>query len=229
MKKKLFAFFTALCMTASMLPVTALAAEGAPSQLYVGNQPVISGNAITYWTTGTDGKLTESNESGNWNVKYDPATVTLTLRGATIQGQDFTESAPFGAGIYALCSSNQPVALTIELIGTNTITGNYGIYVNANQGTTSGTDASLVIKNSGDNGNNGSLTVTGTDSYGLVCISGTGDASLTINNASVVASSSGSYNSAGVCVQSGASATGTPEYLSFRRRRQPDRQRHWKQ
>ena len=210
MKKKLFAFFTALCMTASMLPVTALAAEGAPSQLYVGNQPVISGNAITYWTTGTDGKLTESNESGNWNVKYDPATVTLTLRGATIQGGTNTGYVTFGSGIYALCSSNQPVALTIELIGTNTITGNYGIYVNANQGTTSGTDASLVIKNGGDNGNNGSLTVTGTGNSGLHIISGTGDASLTIKNVSVVANATSSYSGSGVCVQSGASATGTP-------------------
>ena len=213
-----------------MLPVTALtAAAGAPSSLYVGNYQITNGYTTTYLKAGsTEGSLTEG-DATNWTVKYDPSTATLTLKGAKISGSYHQYNNPHTAGIYAQGGNSQPVALTIELIGENTITGNYGIYVNANQGTTSGTDASLVIKNSGDNGNNGSLTVTGTDSYGLVCISGTGDASLTINNASVVASSSGSYSRAGVCVQSGASATGTPEYLSFRRRRQPDRQRHWKQ
>ena len=192
----------ALCL--SLLPVTALAAEGAPSSLYVGNQQVISGNDITYWTTGTDGKLTASNESGNWNVKYDPSTVTLSLQNAKISGGNATTSPPYGAGIYALSSSGQPVALTIELIGENTITGTFGIYVNA---TTPGTDASLVIKKSGDNG---SLTVTGTDSYGLLIASGTGNASLTIKNVSVVANATSSYSGSGVCVQSGASATDSP-------------------
>ena len=66
----------------TMLPVTALAAEGAPSQLYVGNQQVIRGSDnATYWTTDTDGNLTQSTADQSWNVKYDPATVTLTTRG----------------------------------------------------------------------------------------------------------------------------------------------------
>src|SRR5699024_10906667 len=73
--------------------------------------------------------------------------------------------------------------------------------------TTPGTDASLVIKKSGDNG---SLTVTGTDSYGLYIASGTGNASLTIKNVSVVANATSSHSGSGVCVQSGASATDSP-------------------
>ena len=204
MRKKIVSLCMALALCLSLLPVTALAAEGAPSSLYVGNQQVISGNDITYWTTGTDGKLTASNESGNWNVKYDPSTVTLSLQNAKISGGNATTSPPYGAGIYALSSSGQPVALTIELIGENTITGTFGIYVNA---TTPGTDASLVIQKSGDNG---SLTVTGTDSYGLYIASGTGNASLTIKNVSVVANATSSYSGSGVCVQSGASATDSP-------------------
>ena len=204
MKKRILSLLCVLALCLSLLPVTALAAEGAPSSLYVGNQQVISGNDITYWTTGTDGKLTASNESGNWNVKYDPSTVTLSLQNAKISGGNATTSPPYGAGIYALSSSGQPVALTIELIGENTITGTFGIYVNA---TTPGTDASLVIKKSGDNG---SLTVTGTDSYGLYIASGTGNASLTIKNVSVVANATSSYSGSGVCVQSGASATDSP-------------------
>lgn len=207
MKKRILSLLCVLALCLGLLPVTALAAEGAPSSLYVGNQQVISGNDITYWTTGTDGKLTASNESGNWNVKYDPSTVTLSLQNAKISGGNATTSPPYGAGIYALSSSGQPVALTIELIGENTITGTFGIYVNATPPTTLGTDASLVIKKSGDNG---SLTVTGTDSYGLYIASGTGNASLTIKNVSVVANATSSYSGSGVCVQSGASATDSP-------------------
>ena len=135
-------------------------------------------------------------------------TATLTLRRATIQGGSTTESAPFGSGIYAPCSSNQSVALTIKLIGTNTITGNYGIYVDAQQGGTVGTNASLLIQNSDDDG---SLEVSGSN-HGIFVISGTGNASLTINDASVVAKTTQTYSGyAGVCVQSGASATSSPQ------------------
>ena len=209
MKKRFLSLFCAFALVAGLLPVTALAAEGAPSQLYVGNQQVINGSDnATYWTTDTDGNLTQSAADQSWNVKYDPATVTLTLRGATIQGGTNTGPAPFGSGIYALSSSNQPVALTIELIGTNTITGNYGIYVDAQQGETVGTNASLLIQNSSDNG---ILEVSGS-SHGIYVKSGTGNASLTIKDASVVASSSSSYDGyAGVCVQSGSDATSSPQ------------------
>ena len=208
--QRISAFLLCLALCLGLLPVTALAAaEGAPSQLYVGNRQVSSGNDITYWTTDTSGGLVSALESDSWNVKYDPTSATLTLSGATIKGDSDVVSIPYGSGIYAQGSSNQPVTLTIELIGENTITGTFGIYVNATPPTTPGTDASLVIKKSGDNG---SLTVTGTGNSGLHIISGTGDASLTIKNASVDAKTTQTYSSyAGVCVQSGASATGSPQ------------------
>ena len=205
---KSLAFLLCLALLAGMLPTSALAAGGAPSQLYVGNRQVSSGNDITYWTTDTSGGLVSALESDSWNVKYEPNTATLTLRGATIQGGSITGSAPFDSGIYALSSSNQPVALTIELIGTNTITGNYGIYVDAQQGGTVGTNASLLIQTSDDDG---SLEVSGS-SYGIYVKSGTGDASLTIKNASVDAKTTQIYSSyAGVCVQSGSDATSSPQ------------------
>ena len=184
------------------------AAEGAPNSLYVGNQQVISSSDITYWTTdeSTGGLTKYEGNNDNWNVKYDPSTATLTLSGATIKGGSDVVSIPYGSGIYAQGSSNQPVTLTIELIGENTITGTFGIYVNATPPTTPGTDASLVIKKSGDNG---SLTVTGTGNSGLHIISGTGDASLNIEKATVTSSTDGEY-AAGVNVQSGANATGSP-------------------
>ena len=130
-----------------LLPVTALAAEvDAPNNLYVGNQNVKKGNDTTYWNTNNRGELIQvsdaTDDSNDWTVKYDPNTATLTLNGATIQGQAFTTSPSYGAGIYARCNNGKSVALTIELIGTNTITGNYGIYVDAQQGETVGTNAS---------------------------------------------------------------------------------------
>ena len=157
----------ALCL--GLLPVTALAAEGAPNSLYVGDQQVINGNNTTFWTTDkSTGGLTEcEGNDDNWNVKYDPNSATLTLNGATIKGGTSTVSAPFGSGIYALCSHEKPVSLTIELIGENTITGNYGIYVDAQQGGTVGTNASLTITGE----NNGSLEVSGS-SYGIYVKSG---------------------------------------------------------
>ena len=210
MKKTILSLFCVLALCLGLLPTAALAAgEDAPATLYVGNQQVISGTETTYWSTDpSTGNLTESNESGNWNVKYDPSTATLTLNGATINGAHDATSPPYGSGIYALCSSNQPVALTIELIGTNTITGNYGIYVNAEMSDDSyGTDASLLIRN---NSNNGRLEVSGS-SHGIYVKSGTGNASLTINDASVVAKTTQTNSGyAGVCVQSGASATTSP-------------------
>ena len=209
MKKRFLSLLCVLALCLGLLPVTALAAEGAPNSLYVGDQQVINGNNTTFWTTDkSTGGLTEyEGNDDNWNVKYDPSTAILTLSGATIQGGSTTESAPFGSGIYAQGNSNQPVALTIELIGTNTITGYYGIFLNAEISASSyGTNATLTITGE----NNGSLEVSGSN-HGIFVISGTGKASLTINDASVVAKTTQTYSGyAGVCVQSGASATDSP-------------------
>ena len=207
MKKRMLSLLCVLALCLGLLPVTALAAVGAPATLYVGNQQVISGTEPTYWTTDTDGNLTQTAADQSWNVKYDPATVALTLRGATIQGGTNTGPAPFGAGIYAQCSNGQSVTLTIKLIGENTITGYYGIYVNAEiSADSNGTDASLTITSE----NNGSLEVSGSF-YGIFVKSGTGNASVTIENASVDAKTTQTNSGyAGVCVQSGASSKDSP-------------------
>ncbi len=205
MKKRFLSLLCVLALCLGLLPVTALAAEGAPDTLYVGNQQVISYTETTYWTTDESGGLTRVYDDNDWNVKYDPNSATLTLRGATIQGQASTGSAPYGSGIYALSSSGQPVALTIELIGTNTITGTFGIFLNAEIDASSyGTNATLTITSE----NNGSLEVSGSN-HGIFVNSGTGNASLNIEKATVTSSTNGNY-AAGVCVQSGASATEPP-------------------
>ena len=209
MRKKIVSLCMALALCLGLLPVTALAAaEGAPSQLYVGNQQVSSGNDITYWTTdkSTGGLTKYEGNDDNWNVKYDQSTATLTLKNANISGSFHQYDNPYTAGIYAQGKSNQPVALTIELIGTNTITGTYGIFLKAEISATSyGTNATLTITGE----NNGSLGVSGSD-HGIFVISGTGNASLNIEKATVTSNTVGEY-AAGVCVQSGASATGSPQ------------------
>ena len=205
MKNRFLSLLCVLALCLGLLPVTALAAEGAPDGLYVGSQQVMSGSDITYWTTDTDGKLTRSAAGQSWNVKYDPSTATLTLKNANISGSFHQYNNPYTAGIYAQGKSNQPVALTIELIGTNTITGTYGIFLNAEINASSyGTNATLTITGE----NNGSLGVSGSD-HGIYVKSGTGNASLNIKDVAVTSSTNGSY-AAGVYVMSSANATGSP-------------------
>lgn len=206
MRNRFLSLLCVLALCLGLLPVTAeAAAEGAPSSLYVGNYQITNSDTPTYLKAGsTQGSLEEGGET-DWTVKYDPSTATLTLSGATIKESSDVVSIPYGSGIYAQGSSNQPVTLTIELIGENTITGTFGIYVNAEINASSyGTDASLTITSE----NNGSLQVSGLN-YGIYVKSGTGNASLTIENASVVANTTSQYYH-GVVVQSSIFSQSSP-------------------
>ena len=194
-----------------LLPVTALAAEGAPGSLYVAGQQITDEGYYTQsggnWTKSGDASTPPSAPYFHYTKGNDNTPATLTLSGATIQGGTSTGSVPYGAGIYAQCKDSESVSLTIELIGNNTITGYYGIYVNAEISENSnGTDASLTITGE----NNVSLEVSGSF-YGIFVKSGTGNASVTIENASVDAKTTQTNSGyAGVCVQSGASSKDSP-------------------
>ena len=207
MRKKIVSLCMALALCLGLLPATALAAgEDAPNNLYVGNQNVKSGEDTTYWTTNDSGALDKSNENADWTVRYNPNTATLTLKSATIKP---TSNIGTSAVIYAQSNSQSAVSLTIELDGRNTIecdSAFYGIYVDAEMSNDSyGTDASLTITG------NGSLEVSGSFN-GIVVKSGSGNASLTINNASVVAKTTQTHSGyAGVYVQSSTKATGSPQ------------------
>ena len=167
----------ALCL--GLLPIAALAAgEDAPDTLYVG-ETQITGSG--YWTTDDNGKLTASNEN-NYNVYYD-GNGTLTLKNANIQGRgNINEGGLIDYGIYAASTSGQSVALTINLIGRNTVKGYCGICVDA-----SGGGSTLVIQSDG-NDPKGSLEAIGSGWNGITMSSDSGNVSLTINNASVEAS-----------------------------------------
>ena len=163
----------ALCL--GLLPATALAAEGAPATLYVGQTQITAG----YWITDANGKLA-AGDASNYNVYYD-GNGTLTLKDATIQGRGHSSNTePQDYGIYAATTSDQSVSLTINLIGSNTVSGYSGICVGA-----SGGDSTLVIQSD----TNGSLATSGSGWNGITISSDSGNASLTINNASVVANS----------------------------------------
>ena len=206
MIKRFLSLLCVLALCLGLLPVTALAVD-APATLYVGNQQVIKSSSTTYWTTDNSGGLTlvdDATDANDWTVRYNPNTATLTLKDATIE----TTHTQSGAVIYAESAVDSAVSLTINLEGTNKIecnTASYGIYVNAEMASDSyGTDASLTITGTG------SLAVSGS-THGIWVKSGSGNASLTINNASVNANitSTDSY-SAGVNVQSSTNASGSP-------------------
>ena len=204
MKKRFLSLLCVLALCLGLLPVTALAVDTAPQTLYVGSTTITAG----YWTSSDDGTNWTSPQeepTGDSYIYYD-GQGTLKLHNATIQGGSNTGSAPFGSGIYALCSSNQPVALTIELIGTNTITGTFGIFLNAEIDASSyGTNATLTITSE----NNGSLEVSGSN-HGIFVNSGTGNASLNIEKATVTSSTDGEYD-AGVYVMSSMHAISSPQ------------------
>ena len=191
MGKKLFSLCMALALCLGLLPVTALAAgRDAPVTLCVGETDITTGG---YWKTTADGKL-ESGSESDYNVYYD-GNGTLTLKDATIQGRGIiSEGKPIDYGIYAASTSGQSVDLTINLIGRNTVKGYCGIYVGA-----SGGDSTLVIQSD----TNGSLETSGSGWNGIGLLSDSGNVFLTINKASVEASTekAGYY---GVSVKSNA-------------------------
>ena len=211
MKKRMLSLLCVLALCLGLLPVTALAVgEDVPAKLYVGDQHVIVAETVTYWTTDESGGLTRdydaTDNSADWSVRYNPTNATLTLKNATIKT---THSSGKSAVIYAQSDVQSAVSLTIELVGTNTIVCDsalYGIYVNAEMSNESyGTDASLTITGTG------SLAVSGS-THGIWVKSGSGNASLTINDASVVAKTTQTYSGyAGVYVQSSAYATSSPQ------------------
>ena len=177
MKKRFLSLLCVLALCLGLLPVTALAVEGAPNSLYVGDQQVINGDNTTFWTTdkSTGGLTKYGGNDDNWNVKYDPSTVTLTLKNATIKGV-YNIVNTSGSGIYA-ASSSGPVSLNIVLEEENKVSGMYGIDVSS-----SGGDASLNISGSG------SLTVSGLSGNGIgIFMSSQNSANLTIEEASVTA------------------------------------------
>ena len=200
--RTIIALFTAIILTLSFMPTRVWALNY--DTLWIGNTRITD---TGYWTSddgGTTWTSQQTQPGGDSYIYYD-VQGTLELHNVTIQGKYDGSNSNFGAGIYALSHSGQPVSLTIKLIGENTITGLYGIFLNAEINASSyGTNATLTITGE----NNGSLGVYGSD-HGIYVKSGSGDASLNIKNVAVTSSTNGNY-AAGVYVHSSTSATNSP-------------------
>lgn len=118
---------------------------GNPTTLTVGGTSVLGGGC---WTTDENGKLTATESTTDYNVKYDSATGTLTLKNANITGDSSTN---FSAGIYAEGD------LTIVLEGSSTVTG---VVCNDESRGINTLDGNLTIQGGG------SLTARGADTSG---------------------------------------------------------------
>lgn len=146
-------------------------------QLYVGNTNILPGGI---WTSEDGITWTRNDSASDHCVRYENN--ILTLKNVTILGEFNASGNTSGAGIYAVGQLKQPVSLTIELLGNNTVSGFSGIAVAANH--SSGKDASLTIRGSGSLIAEGAGVVDG----GIAIRASNGAASLTIENVSVKAS-----------------------------------------
>ena len=195
MGKKLLSLCMALVLCLSLLPVTALAADG--GTVYVGGVTLRgSTDSPAYATTDDNGTVTIVGASADkYNIKWDGS--TLTLDGAKIKGGTSSESLYATVGIYAFSNSGD-VSLNIALKGVNEIfESSNGIWVyssSANAGA-----VTLTIEGEG------SLNASGSSS-GILVQSNSGDATLTIQNADVTAENSSSSGD-GVTVRAGSSSS----------------------
>ncbi len=191
---------------APMLPVTALAAgNDRPHSLYVGNTnfaSTIYPDNAAYWTSsdgGTNWTSQLEKPTGDSYIHYN-GQGTLTLHNANIQGQYDSSNRYSGYGIYAVGAPGDAVSLTIQLEGTNTVSGWSGIFVHAVDGA-----ASLSISGTGSLATEG----TGGISFSGIVVQGNGGkAELTINNVDVTATNT-SDSAQGILLQSADSSPAT--------------------
>ena len=195
LKRKTLAALLCLSLLVGLLPVgaaPALAEVPEGMTIYVGDETITSAG---YWTTDSEGKVTpytgEGTPADNY-IRYDAADNTLTLHNATIKESVSSNTYVMGAGI-GVFNKNDASKLTIKLEGSNAIENvSTGICVLAFSYSTG--DASLTITGSG------SLDTSGRNNPAIRVQSNGGNATLSIENAKVTATASGSGY--GVLVQS---------------------------
>ena len=195
LRKRFLSLTCALVLCLSLLPVTALAADG--GTVYVGGVTLSgSTDSPAYATTDDNGTVTIVDASADkYNIKWDGS--TLTLDGAKIKGGTSSESLYATAGIYAFSNSGD-VSLNIALQGVNEIfDSSNGIWVYSPS--TNAGNVTLTIEGEG------SLNASGSSS-GILVQSNSGDATLTIQNADVTAENSSSSGD-GVTVRAGSSSS----------------------
>ena len=171
------------------LPDTVPSEANVPLRLYVGNTNILPGGI---WTSEDGITWTRNDSASDHCVRYENN--ILTLKNVTILGEFNASGNTSGAGVYAVGQLKQPVSLTIELLGNNTVSGFSGIAVAANH--SSGKDASLTIRGSGSLIAEGAGVVDG----GIAIRASDGAAFFAIENALVKAT--GGTSGAGVLLES---------------------------
>ena len=231
MKQRLLSICTALALCLSLLPATALAADG--DTVYVGGVALTySESTSVYATTDVDGNVKkEGADADNYNIKWDGS--TLTLRNATIKESVSTDTSTFIAGAaIGVLNQNGDANLTITLEGTNTIaevgmgicvlafsesTGNASLTITGDGSLeASGSSNGILVQSNGGNATlsieNAEVTTTSSVFYGvLVQAKDSSNASLTVNGGSLTVTGSGT-TFAGIQLQIGSSdnGSGTP-------------------
>ena len=177
MGKKVFSLCMALALCLSLLPATALAADGI--ELYVGGQQIRESGCYAN-QKGTWTKV-EGTGPSSGQFYYDAATFTLTLNKAEItnnQTVNVAEGYTYDGSVIAF-SQTADVSLKIVVSqGMSTITGKGGIRVESTTG-----NASLSIKGSG------SLDVEPKGSNSGITLCSSKNTNLDIDGADVTASS----------------------------------------
>ena len=187
MGKKLFSLCMALVLCLSLLPATALAADGAT--VYVGSVE-LTGSTKTpaYATTdATTGKVTTDGATGeNYNIMWDGA--TLTLRDATIlEAKEYDKKNYEKIAVYRASGD-----LNLALVGENTVDALGG-----------GSAASCGI-----NLGSGSLTISGEEGASLSVFGGDTTNTTNSNSCGIYATGAITIDSGTVTV-TGESATGS--------------------
>ena len=173
MGKKLFSLCMALALCLGLLPVTALAADGAT--VYVGNVELTgSTDNPAYAKTDESGTVTTTEATAeNYNVMWDGS--TLTLKNATIK-----EAEEYGNSRESMAIYRQSGNLALALVGANTVDALGG-----------GSAASCGI-----NLGNGGLTIRGEEGASLSVFGG--DTTNTTNS-----NSCGIYATGAITIDSG--------------------------
>ena len=198
MWKKLLSLCMALALCLSLLPATALAADGVT--VYVGGVALTSTNGATvYAKTDRSGNVSQEGATDNdYNIMWDGSTLTLKDAYITNWAHNDSYNHPVEGAAIGVANSSGDAELTIQLVGDSEIENvSIGIYVYARSDSTD--KATLNITGSG------SLDASGS-SNGILVQSNSGDATLTIQDTDVTAANSSSSGN-GVTVQAGSSSS----------------------
>ena len=171
MKKRLFSLLLALCMVATLLPLTALADDKGPGVWIrisgangtVVNTTFYAGGAVTCLATDEEGNITKVGADDEWNIKIEyPAdgNSSITLKGAAIKANygDFALSVG-GSAATTICveadsviTSENRTALWICGTALTTLTGSGKLSIST-------TDADCIVAGNQSSHESGELLI----------------------------------------------------------------------